>query len=90
MSTEQVHVGRDREDAEPARDREADPGWEPDVTAGAGTRSGRLSPERDIDFHNATHSQYPLNSSRLTTAYLQAIAEAVGLPATGSADQIRQ
>ena len=33
---------------------------------------------------------YPLNSRRLIAVYLQHIAEALSLPSTGSADEVRQ
>ena len=36
------------------------------------------------------HSRYPLNSRRLTAWHLRALAQALGLPTTGSADQLRQ
>ena len=35
-------------------------------------------------------SRYPLNSRKLTVAHLHAVAEAIGLPTAGSADQLRQ
>ena len=35
-------------------------------------------------------SRYPLNSRRLTSTHLRAIAEAIGLPTKGSADQLCQ
>ena len=37
-----------------------------------------------------THSRYPLNSRRLTTWHLQALAGALGLPIAGSPDQLSQ
>ena len=36
------------------------------------------------------HSRYPLNSRRQTAWHLRALAQALGLPTTGSADQLRQ
>ena len=37
-----------------------------------------------------SHSRYPLNSRRLTTWHLRALAGALGLPTAGSQDQLRQ
>ena len=36
------------------------------------------------------HLRYPLNSRRLTAWHLRALAQALGLPTTGSIDQLRQ
>ena len=84
------HVGeRERDVAE--REREmmnVGPEGESDVTIGTGTGSRVQSPERD----GATRARarYPINSRRLTATHLRALAEALGLPRAGSADQVRQ
>lgn len=73
--------------------RALDPGQEsesdPASSAEPRGRSGIQSPERDAPTEQST-LRYPLNSRRLTVAHLCAIAEAIGLPSAGSADQLRQ
>ena len=51
------------------------------------------SRERDLHTEPApvpSQSRYPLNSRRLTAWHLRTLARTLGLPATGSADQLRQ
>ena len=89
MSTDHVHV----DSREAARDHESEQDPEQNSTQANGTRSGMQSPEPDPSTDQVAllqRSRYPLNSRRLTAAHLRAIAEAIGLPSVGSADQIRQ
>ena len=52
---------------------------------------GSLERALPVEPHPAhSHSRYPLNSRRLTTWYLCALAGALGLPTAGSQDQLRQ
>ena len=86
MSTDHVHV-------DAARDHESEQDPEQNSTQANGTRSGMQSPEPDPSTDQVAllqRSRYPLNSRRLTAAHLRAIAEAIGLPSGGSADQLRQ
>ena len=57
-------------------------------------RVGTPETESHVDPHAGyplhSHSRYPLNSRRLTAVHLRAIAQALGLPTAGSADQLRQ
>ena len=57
-------------------------------------RAGTPETESHVDPHAGyplhSHSRYPLNSRRLTAVHLRAIAQALGLPTAGSADQLRQ
>ena len=87
MSTYQEHVDSEGE----ARDYELEKEPERNCTPTPGTRSAIHSPEPDPPTKPVLQrSRYPLNSRRLTAAHLRAIAEAIGLPTGGSADQIRQ
>ena len=87
MSTDPEHVDSEGE----ARDHELEKEPERNCTPTPGTRSAIHSPEPDPPTKPVLQrSRYPLNSRRLTAAHLRAIAEAIGLPTGGSADQIRQ
>ena len=64
-----------------------------DPAPSPGTGSETHSPEQKVgtDRHAVLQrSRYPLNSKKLTVAHLRALAEAIGLPTLGSADQLRQ
>ena len=50
----------------------------------------RAASGRDSDAGFYTQARYPLNSKRLTAWHLKELARALGLPATGSTDQLRQ
>ena len=43
-----------------------------------------------IETHSSTLSPRELNSRRLTSTHLKQVAESLGLPTTGSSDEIRQ
>ena len=86
-------LGRDHDSREAARDHESEQDPEQNSTQANGTRSGMQSPEPDPSTDQVAllqRSRYPLNSRKLTAAHLRAIAEAIGLPSVGSADQLRQ
>ena len=88
MSTDPEQVDSEGE----ARDYEWEKEPERNCTPTPGTRSAIHSPEPDPPTNQPVlqRSRYPLNSRRLTAAHLRAIAEAIGLPTGGSADQLRQ
>ena len=73
--------------------RESEPELELDPAPSSGTGSETHSPEQEVgtDRHAVLQrSRYPFNSKKLTVAHLRALAEAIGLPTLGSADQLRQ
>jgi hypothetical protein len=85
MSTNTEHV----DSKEEARDHELEKEPERNCVPTPGMRSAIHSPEPDppTDQPVLQRSRYPL---RLTAAHLRDIAEAIGLPTGGSADQLRQ
>ena len=52
--------------------------------------SERNLPAESLPAHSHSHSRYPLNSRRLTSWHLWTLAKALGLPTSGSQDQLRQ
>ena len=68
------------------------PNWNPNQTLPM-LLGGTQSPERDtpMDSHTVVQqSWYRMNSRRLTATHLRPITEAIGLPSTGSVDQLCQ
>ena len=59
-----------------------------DDTKRVGTPESVCHPDFHIDHPFYSHVQCPLNSRRLITLHLRAIAQALGLPTLGSADQL--
>ena len=54
-------------------------------------KTGTSAPARSLPAGSpSSHSRYPLNSRRLTAGYLRRLAKALGLPTSGSPDQLRQ
>ena len=98
METEVGHVDprRARENSSPLSPTPSPPlpghgvELEPDPAFPPRTEPGRLQPQERDAATLLRRSSYPLNSRKLTTAHLCALAEAIELPIAGSGDQLRQ